>query len=61
MAKIDDLINKQTGIATACMIDFDDFKGINDSYGHLTDDAILSAFSRIVQDGIDANNYVGRY
>ncbi len=43
------------------MIDLDDFKGINDKYGHLQGDECLKNFSRIAKDSIRKVDYLGRF
>ena len=45
----------------ACMIDFDDFKKINDQYGHLMGDKVLNRFSEIARKSIRADDALGRY
>jgi len=44
----------------AVLIDCDDFKSINDSFGHGVGDAALAALARSVQDTVRAGDYVGR-
>ena len=43
------------------MIDVDDFKKINDRYGHLTGDRVLRSFTRILEDSIRKIDILGRY
>ncbi len=43
------------------MIDVDDFKKINDHYGHLTGDSVLQTFARILEDSIRTIDILGRY
>lgn len=43
------------------MIDFDDFKNVNDMYGHQYGDEMLISTSRIVKDGIGINDVLARY
>lgn len=45
----------------ACMIDINNFKGINDQIGHVNADLILTEMSKIFQDSIDNNGYVIRF
>jgi diguanylate cyclase (GGDEF)-like protein len=44
----------------AVLIDCDDFKSINDSFGHGVGDVALTALARSVQDTVRAGDYVGR-
>lgn len=43
------------------MIDVDDFKKINDQYGHLTGDRVLRTFSKLLEDSIRTIDILGRY
>lgn len=46
---------------TICMTDFDDFKKINDQYGHIMGDKVLKIFSHISHKNIRPNDILGRY
>jgi diguanylate cyclase (GGDEF)-like protein len=46
---------------TICMIDFDNFKEINDLYGHLMGDMVLKVFSNIARRHIRKSDIFGRY
>jgi diguanylate cyclase (GGDEF)-like protein len=43
------------------MIDLDDFKPLNDRYGHVVGDRILRAFGELLQDVIRSSDIAGRY
>ncbi len=43
------------------MIDIDYFKNVNDNYGHLIGDQVLSDFSLILQKHLRANDFLGRW
>jgi len=43
------------------MIDIDNFKNFNDSYGHLMGDSILYEIAQILQENLRVNDVVGRY
>jgi two-component system cell cycle response regulator len=43
------------------MVDVDDFKQINDSYGHVTGDAVLQQIAALFVKGVRAIDFVARY
>lgn len=43
------------------MIDIDDFKHVNDTYGHQTGDLILKELSAILKSSIKRTDFIGRY
>ncbi|MFO8048534.1 MAG: GGDEF domain-containing protein [Desulfosudaceae bacterium] len=52
----------RTGLSFAvCMIDLDDFKTVNDTYGHLAGDTVLKEFARVLKENTRDEDYVTRY
>lgn len=43
------------------MIDIDDFKGINDNFGHMFGDTVITDVAGILHDITEDNGYAGRY
>jgi len=43
------------------MIDIDYFKNVNDTYGHLTGDMVLTKFAKILKDNLRGNDILGRW
>jgi diguanylate cyclase (GGDEF)-like protein len=43
------------------MIDFDDFKALNDRYGHVVGDRVLKTMGELLQDMLRASDICGRY
>lgn len=43
------------------IIDFDDFKAINDQFGHLIGDQVLKEFTHVVRKSLRHKDIIGRY
>jgi diguanylate cyclase (GGDEF)-like protein len=54
-------IKRNNTPAALILIDIDHFKDVNDTYGHLKGDAILKAFTRIVQEQIRKSDTLTRW
>ncbi|MBD1920048.1 diguanylate cyclase [Microcoleus sp. FACHB-831] len=52
---------RQNNHVAFAMIDIDDFKAVNDTYGHLTGDRVLKSLSRILQQRLRKTDVIGRY
>lgn len=51
--------NKMT--FTIAMIDIDNFKAVNDTYGHLSGDRVIRALAQLFQQRLRVTDYIGRF
>lgn len=54
------LLNRATGDLLIAAIDVDEFKGINDRFGHTVGDGVLRNVARLISGGTTPNAVVGR-
>ncbi len=55
-----DAINRKQATLAIFYIDVDDFKKINDTYGHPGGDAVLKAFGEVLQNSLRKSDVLGR-
>ncbi len=55
------VVSKTGGNLSLLMLDLDNFKHINDTYGHLFGDKVIKDVSQAILDSTRANDIVGRY
>jgi diguanylate cyclase (GGDEF)-like protein len=53
--------NGGSELASLVIIDIDDFKHINDSYGHLFGDEVIATIAEIIKDAVGEDGVVGRF
>jgi diguanylate cyclase (GGDEF)-like protein/PAS domain S-box-containing protein len=56
-----DRMTRYNRTLSGIMVDLDNFKMINDEYGHLTGDAVLKTFVRMMKATLRTTDIVGRY
>jgi diguanylate cyclase (GGDEF)-like protein len=55
------LASRQQKPTVVVMIDLDNFKGVNDIYGHLSGDKVLISLGQLLIQSVRDTDYVGRY
>lgn len=61
LMKIIDTYNTKPGDASLILFDLDDFKNINDTYGHLRGNQVLFRFAEILKEKAGEKNIAARY
>jgi diguanylate cyclase (GGDEF) domain len=59
--KLTDSVKNRYDCLSVMMMDIDDFKMYNDTYGHLEGDKVLKAISRILNESVRGSDIVARY
>lgn len=57
----DELANRRRHPVTLIVFDIDHFKSVNDRFGHLAGDRVLTEFGRLLKESVRATDLVGRY
>ncbi|QKQ26703.1 diguanylate cyclase [Candidatus Reidiella endopervernicosa] len=52
---------RHDGVVSFAMIDIDNFKSVNDTYGHPVGDRVIKSLSRLLQQRMRRSDLVGRY
>jgi len=52
---------KQRQLFSLIVLDLDDFKKVNDTYGHIVGDAVLKQFVQLIEQNIDKNDCFARW
>lgn len=59
---LEQLVNKSsTKSCFFAMIDMDNFKALNDTYGHVKGDEILKSFAKLLKNSFRENDLIGRF
>lgn len=55
------LADRDGPVFSLCIFDLDDFKKVNDMFGHYAGDTVLRTLSEIIRDNIRRQDYIARY
>ena len=58
---MDTLTNAKDKPVYFCIIDIDDFKNINDTYGHMAGDDVIASVAEVLKTTVGARGYIGRF
>lgn len=59
--RIETALRTETRPCTLIAVDVDDFKGVNDTYGHLEGDAVLKELARFMKQVMRKEDIVARF
>jgi len=54
-------VKRYEQISTLMMLDIDNFKNVNDTYGHVAGDKVIAEISRVIRENVRETDFAARY
>lgn len=61
LERLDELSQSPSGVFSVLMLDLDDFKRLNDDFGHLHGDSVLERVAQVLSDSVREGDRLARY